>query len=133
MKQYKRGASWPISQKERKSEKIRLSPINRYFAMVPRKYLAKLSQTRISSSCRSCFLLKKCSSPPQTFNTQKRSKRRGREAVERANDRSSDAESFFLKSRGPFSSTSFSRFSSPSSLSRDVQSSINNLAPIPYQ
>lgn len=99
MKQYKRGASWSISQKERKSEKIRLSPINRYFAMVPRKYLAKLSQTRISSSCRSCFLLKKCSSPPQTFNTQKRSKRRGREAVERANDRSSDAESFFLKSR----------------------------------
>lgn len=97
--------------------------------MVPRKYLAKLSQTRISLSCRSCFLLKKCSSPSQTFNTQKRSKRRGREAVERANDRSSDAESFFLKTRGPFSSTSFSRFSSPSSLSRDVQSSINNLAP----
>lgn len=49
--------------------------------------------------------------------------------VERANDRSSDAESFFLKTRGPFSSTSFSRSSSPSSLSRDVQSSINNLAP----
>lgn len=39
MKQHKRGASWSISQKEMKSEKIRLGPINRYFAMVPRKYL----------------------------------------------------------------------------------------------
>lgn len=133
MKQRKRGTSWSISQKEIKTEKkirdsLLLTDASRWFLVnISRNFLTSAHFIVLQTSS---FLLKRCSSPPQTFNTQKRSKRRG-PREDRMTDRVT--RKAFFEITGSVLVYLFPTFfpcsSSPSSLFRDVQSSINNLTP----